>query len=141
VFLAQEKQFMLHRKLYQLHCDGHEVNLFLRDQQRWIERAKILDIEGNLVTVRYEIEDEDESSSWEEILLLESIGAVSRQLSFVPRLGDMELLVSDDCPEAEQLSSPATTIVEPEPLSNNAAPIAPDNNNGNGGSGDQRTAG
>ena len=102
---------MLHRKLYQLHCDGHEVNLFLRDQQRWIERAKILDIEGNLVTVRYEIEDEDESSSWEEIILLESIGAVSRQLSFVPRLGDMEILVSEDCPESEQLPS---TIAEPE---------------------------
>lgn len=94
---------MLHRKLYQLHCDGHEVNLFLKDQQRWIERAKILDIEGNLVTVRYEIEDEDECSSWEEILLLESIGAVSRQLSFVPRISDLELLVSDDCPIAEQL--------------------------------------
>jgi hypothetical protein len=43
---------MLHRKLYQLHCDGHEVNLFLRDQQRWIERAKILDIEGNLSAMR-----------------------------------------------------------------------------------------
>jgi hypothetical protein len=130
VFLAQEKQFMLHRKLYQLHCDGHEVNLFLRDQQRWIERAKILDIEGNLVTVRYEIEDEDESSSWEEILLLESIGAVSRQLSFVPRVGDMELLVSDDCPESEQLSSP-TAIEQPEQISN-SSPSAPvqDNNNG-----------
>jgi hypothetical protein len=127
VFLAQEKQFMLHRKLYQLHCDGHEVNLFLRDQQRWIERAKILDIEGNLVTVRYEIEDEDESSSWEEILLLESIGAVSRQLSFVPRLGDMELLVSDDCPESEQLTSPSSAI-EPEQISNSAP--AQDNNSG-----------
>jgi hypothetical protein len=95
---------MLHRKLYQLHCDGNEVNLFLRDQQRWIERAKILDIEGNLVTVRYEIEDEDESSSWEEMILLESIGSVSRQLSFVPRSGELELLVADDCPEAEQIS-------------------------------------
>jgi hypothetical protein len=130
VFLAQEKQFMLHRKLYQLHCDGHEVNLFLRDQQRWIERAKILDIEGNLVTVRYEIEDEDESSSWEEILLLESIGAVSRQLSFVPRVGDMELLVSDDCPESEQLSTP--TVIEPAEQISNSLPSAPaqDNNNG-----------
>ncbi len=122
---------MLHRKLSQLHCDGHEVNLFLRDQQRWIERAKILDIEGNLVTVRYEIEDEDESSSWEEILLLESIGAVSRQLSFVPRIGDMELLVSDDCPESEQLSSPTAAIEQPEQISNSSpsAP-APDSNNG-----------
>jgi hypothetical protein len=127
VFLAQEKQFMLHRKLSQLHCDGHEVNLFLRDQQRWIERAKILDIEGNLVTVRYEIEDEDESSSWEEILLLESIGAVSRQLSFVPRVSDMELLVSDDCPESEQLSSP--TAIEPEQISNSLPSTpAPDHN-------------
>ncbi len=96
---------MLHRKIYQLHCDGHEVNIFLRDQQRWIERAKILDIEGDLVTVRYEIEDEDESSSWEEMIRLESIGAISRQLSFVPRLSELELLVSDDCPDAEQISN------------------------------------
>ncbi len=106
---------MLHRKLYQLHCDGYEVNLFLRDQQRWIERAKILDIEGNLVTIRYEIEDEDESSSWEEMILLESIGAVSRQLSFVPRLGEMEVLVSDDCPESEQIASSIAEQDQPSP--------------------------
>jgi hypothetical protein len=55
---------MLHRKIYQLCCDGHEVWIFLRDQQRWIERAKILDIEGDLVTLRYETEEEDENCSW-----------------------------------------------------------------------------
>ncbi|WP_373530673.1 DUF6679 family protein, partial [Nostoc sp.] len=27
---------MLHRKIYQLCCDGREVCVFLRDQQRWI---------------------------------------------------------------------------------------------------------
>ena len=58
---------MLHRKIYQLCCDGREVWIFLRDQQRWIERAKILDIEGDLVTLRYETEEEDESCSWEEV--------------------------------------------------------------------------
>jgi len=42
---------MLHRKIYQLCCDGREV--FLRDQ-RWIERA--IDIEG-FVTL-YETEEE-----------------------------------------------------------------------------------
>ena len=47
---------MLHRKIYQLCCDGREVCVFLRDQQRWIERARILDIEGDLVTIRYETE-------------------------------------------------------------------------------------
>jgi hypothetical protein len=35
---------------------------------------------------------------------LENIGAVTRKLSSVPK-GDTELLVSDDCPEAEQLSN------------------------------------
>lgn len=122
---------MLHRKLYQLYCDGHEVNLFLRDQQRWIERAKILDIEGNLVTLRYEIDDEDESSSWEEMVLLESIGAVSRQLSFVPRMGEMEILVADDCPESEQLTTP--TNESESSSSEQISPSAPakktDNNN------------
>ena len=50
---------MLHRKIYQLCCDGREVWIFLRDQQRWIERARILDIEGDLVTLRYETEEEE----------------------------------------------------------------------------------
>ena len=95
---------MLHRKIYQLCCDGREVWIFLRDQQRWIERAKILDIEGDLVTLRYETEEEDEVCSWEEMVRLESIGAVTQKLSSVPK-GNVEPLVSDDCPEAEQLSN------------------------------------
>jgi hypothetical protein len=93
---------MLHRKIYQLFEDGREVNLFLRDQQRWIERARILDLEGDLVTVRYETEDEDEVSSWEEMFRLESVGAVQKKLASVPR-GCVEPLISDDCPEAEQI--------------------------------------
>ncbi|PZO34020.1 MAG: hypothetical protein DCF21_16075 [Leptolyngbya sp.] len=96
---------MLHRKIYQLCCDGQDVWIFLRDQQRWIERAKILDIEGDLVTFRYETEEEDEICSWEEMVRLESIGAVTKRLAAVPR-GDVELNVSDDCPETEQLSDP-----------------------------------
>jgi hypothetical protein len=39
------------------------------------------------------------------MILLESIGSVSRQLSYVPRISDLELLVADDCPEAEQISN------------------------------------
>jgi hypothetical protein len=94
---------MLHRKIYQLCCDGREVWIFLRDQQRWIERAKILDIEGDLVTVRYETEEEDEICSWEEMIRLESIGSVMQRLASVPRGGDTEPLVSEDCPEAERI--------------------------------------
>lgn len=93
---------MLHRKIYQLCCDGREVSVFLRDQQRLIERARIIDIEGDLVTLRYETEDDDEVSSWEEMVRLESIGAVSQKLASVCR-GNVEPLVSDDCPEAEQI--------------------------------------
>ncbi|MEO0488379.1 MAG: DUF6679 family protein [Cyanobacteria bacterium P01_A01_bin.123] len=93
---------MLRRKIYQLCCDEHEVWIFLRDQQRWLERARILDIEGDLVTLRYETEEEDETSSWEDIVRLESIGAITRKLATVPR-GDFELLVSEDCPETEQI--------------------------------------
>lgn len=93
---------MLHRKIYQLCCDGREVWIFLRDQQRWIERAKILDLEGDLVTLRYETEEEDEICSWEEMVRLESIGSVQQKLATVPRM-DVELPIAEDCPETEQI--------------------------------------
>jgi hypothetical protein len=96
---------MLHRKIYQLCTDAREVCVFLRDQQRWIEDAHIVSLEGDLVTIRYEMEEEDEISSWEEIVRLESIGAISQKLASVPRSGS-DILVADDdeCPEAEQIS-------------------------------------
>lgn len=98
---------MLHRKIYQLCCDGREVCVFLRDQQRWIERAHILDIEGDLVTLRYETDEEEEICSWEEIVRLESIGSITQKLASVPT-GYFDLPISEDCPDAEQLpnSSP-----------------------------------
>ncbi len=76
--------------------------MFLRDQQRWIERARIIDIEGDLVTLRYETEEEDEVCSWEEMVRLESIGAVTQKLASVPR-GNVEPLLTEDCPEAERI--------------------------------------
>lgn len=75
---------------------------FLADQQRWIERARIIDIEGDLVTLRYETEEEDEVCSWEEMVRLESIGAVTQKLASVPR-GNVEPLMTEDCPEAERI--------------------------------------
>ncbi|MGB5596570.1 MAG: DUF6679 family protein [Crocosphaera sp.] len=93
---------MLHRKIYQLCTEGREVCLFLRDQQRWIENATIVSLEGDLVTIRYETEEDDEISSWEEMVRLESIGAVSQKLASVSRYNS-EIFVSDDCPEAEQI--------------------------------------
>lgn len=93
---------MLHRKIYQLCTEGREVSVFLRDQQRWIDNAIILSLEGDLVTIRYETEEDDEISSWEEMVRLESIGSVSTKLASVSRLNS-EIPVSDDCPEAEQI--------------------------------------
>lgn len=93
---------MLQRKIYQLSCDGREVQVFLRDQQRWIESATILGIEGDLVTLRYETEDEDEICSWEEMVRVESIGAISQRLASVPK-GPTELPLTNDCPDAEQM--------------------------------------
>ena len=93
---------MLHRKIYQLCSDGREINVFLRDQQRWIERARIVDIEGDLVTLRYETEEEEEIASWEEMVRLESIGSVTQKIASFYR-GNVDPLVSDDCPEAEQI--------------------------------------
>ena len=98
---------MLHRKIYQLCQDGREVCIFLRDQQRWLEGGRIVDFEGDIVTIRYETEEEDEISSWEEMVRLESIGAVTQKLASVSKT-NAEIPVSDDCPEAEQIQ-PGTT--------------------------------
>jgi hypothetical protein len=93
---------MLHRKIYQLCSDGREVCVFLRDQQRWIEDARFVELEGDLVTIRYETEDDDEICSWEEMVRLESIGAITHKLASVSRC-NMELSISDDCPDAEKI--------------------------------------
>ena len=93
---------MLHRKIYQFCTDGQEVSVFLRDQQRWIENAQIVALEGDLVTIRYEEEGDEEISSWEEMVRLESIGAVSQKLASVSKL-NTELSIADECPEAEQI--------------------------------------
>jgi hypothetical protein len=93
---------MLHRKISQLCCNGREVSIFLRDQQRWIERARIIELEGDLVTLKYENEEDDEMSSWEEMVRLESIGSVCQKLSSVKRSGG-EITVTDECPEHEQI--------------------------------------
>ena len=93
---------MLHRKIYQFFTDGREVSIFLRDQQRWIENAQIISLEGDLVTIRYETEDEEEISSWEEMFRVESIGSLTQRLASVSKFNS-ELYVADDCPEAEQI--------------------------------------
>lgn len=93
---------MLHRKISQLCCNGREVFIFLRDQQRWIERARVIELEGDLVTIKYETEEDDELSSWEEVVRLESIGSISQKLSAVRRTG-MEITTTDECPETEQI--------------------------------------
>jgi hypothetical protein len=96
---------MLHRKLYQFCAEKRPVWVFLRDQQRWIEEALITEIEGDLVTLHYDAEDDDETHSWEESVRLDSIGAVSTRLSYVSRTGMDDIPTSEDCPEAERLSS------------------------------------
>ncbi|MFM7550697.1 MAG: DUF6679 family protein [Cyanobacteriota bacterium] len=97
---------MLHRKLYQFCAEKRPVWVFLRDQQRWIEEATVVEIEGDLVTLRYEADDDDEHHSWEESVRLDSIGAVSTRLSYVCRSTSAdELAITGECPEAERLSS------------------------------------
>ncbi len=99
---------MLSRKLYQFSQEGKDVWIFLRDRGTWIERCRILDQTGDLVVVRYETEDEDEICSWEEIIRLDSIGAVAQRLSTVPK-GDFhpsDLPTAEDYPEYERLDPP-----------------------------------
>ncbi|MFM7548039.1 MAG: DUF6679 family protein, partial [Cyanobacteriota bacterium] len=63
-------------------------------------------IEGDLVTLRYDAEDDDELHSWEESVRMDSIGAVSTRLSYVCRSTSAdELAITGECPEAERLSS------------------------------------
>lgn len=93
---------MLSRKIYQLCTDGREVCIFLRDQQRWIENARFIAIESDLVSIRYETEEDDEISSWEELIRIESIGSISQKIASISRYSE-DILVSEDCPEAEQI--------------------------------------
>ena len=98
---------MLHRKIYQLSREGKDVWIYLRDQARWIERARILELEGDLVSLRYETEDEYEIAAWEEIVRIESIGSVAQRLSSVPK-GNVslnDLPTAEDCPVSEKLDN------------------------------------
>ena len=63
---------MLQRKLYRFQCEQRPIWVFLRDQQRWIEQALVVELEGDLVTLRYDAEDDDEMHSWEECVRLDS---------------------------------------------------------------------
>jgi hypothetical protein len=56
----------------------------------------------DLVTIRYESEEDEEISSWEEMVRLESIGAISYKIASVSRY-NTDILISDDCPDAEQI--------------------------------------
>jgi RNA-binding protein YlmH len=97
---------MLHRKLDLFCQEQRPVWVFLKDQQRWIEQALVVEIEGDLVTLRYDDEDDDELHTWEESVRLDSIGAVSTRLSYFSRSAQAEdLETAEDCPESEQLRS------------------------------------
>jgi hypothetical protein len=94
---------MLHRKLATFCDEQRPVWVFLRDQQRWIERALVVELTGDLVTLRYDAEDGDELHSWEESVRLDSIGAVSTRLAHLNRAGGSDdLPTAEDCPEVER---------------------------------------
>ena len=62
------------------------------------------EIEGDLVTLRYDDEDGDARHSWEESVCLASIGAVSKRLASVRRAAAADdLPTTGVCPEAEKL--------------------------------------
>ena len=96
---------MLDRKIHKIIAEDRIVSIFLRDQQRWIDEARIVSLELDLVTIRYECEEDEEISFWEEMVRLESIGAISYKTASVSRY-TTELLVAEDCPDAEQIHPP-----------------------------------
>ena len=100
---------MLHRKLAQYCVEQRPVWVFLKDQQCWLEDATVVDVDADLVTFRYEEEDDEaeERLSWEVCVRLDSIGAVSTRLATVSRLTAVEdLATTGECPEAERLGLP-----------------------------------
>ena len=100
---------MLQRKLDHFCAEQRPVWVFLRDQQRWIEQALVVEVQGDLVTLRYDDADEDELHSWEESVRLDSIGAVSTRLSRVSRsLSAEDVVTTGDCPDAERLGQPGS---------------------------------
>ncbi|MCS6959692.1 MAG: DUF6679 family protein [Pseudanabaenaceae cyanobacterium SKYGB_i_bin29] len=96
---------MLHRKIYQLCEAKSDVWIYLKDQGRLVERAKILDIEGDVVTIRYETEEEDEVCAWEEMVRLDSIGSISKRISSVPRthVDPADIPTAEECHPSEQI--------------------------------------
>lgn len=115
---------MLERKIYQLAREEKEVWVFLRDRGSWLERVRILDIEGDIVLVRHETEDEDEICAWEEMIRLDSVGAIAQRLSTIPKHAQApaDLLVSDDCPEAEMLDADLEAKIEAAAIEADANP-------------------
>ena len=89
---------MIRHKIYQLYKEGYEVLICFRDQHRWLEQAHIINIEGDFVTLRYETDEEDETCSWEEIVRLDSISSVIRQLPEIPK-GNVESGGLKKCPD------------------------------------------
>ncbi|MEL6604784.1 MAG: DUF6679 family protein [Cyanobacteria bacterium J06614_10] len=71
---------MLQRKIYALATEGCEIQIFLRDQNRWIKSATVHTIDQDLVILRYRTENNGEISTWEEMVRVDSIGAISRKL-------------------------------------------------------------
>jgi hypothetical protein len=97
---------MLQDKLDRFFQEQRPVWIYLQDQQCWIEDALIVEIVGDMITLRHEDDDEDECSSWELSVRLSSIGAVSTRLAYVCRSGSPDdVITSEDCPEAERLPS------------------------------------
>ena len=98
---------MLSRKLDQYAAEQRPVWLYLRDQQRWLEEARVIEVSDGSVTLRYHEIDGEDHHSWEETVQLSSIGAVSIRLASVSTSSEAEdLPTTGDCPEAERLGSP-----------------------------------
>jgi len=98
---------MLSRKLDRCAAEQRPVWIYLRDQRRWIEEALVVEQSHGTVTLRYHETDGEEHHSWEETVLLESIGAVSLRLASVSASPEAEeLATTSDCPEAERLGQP-----------------------------------
>ena len=81
---------MLSRKLDQCAAEQRPVWIYLRDQRRWIEEALVVERSHGAVTLRYHEIDGEEHHSWEETVLLESIGAVSLRLASVSSSPDAD---------------------------------------------------
>lgn len=96
---------MFHRKLTKLWESQIPVAVFLSDQGRWVNHARVVEVAGDTSTFQYTEEDGDDICVAIETVRIENIGSILIQIATLSTDPEHEPEVSDDCPEIEKISN------------------------------------